>query len=86
MGEARLGGQSPDTPPRPVGKYSPGWGGYPIVGSPGQVVEELMGISNAGVDGCVLSWVNWEQEMRYWGDAVMPLLEQAGLRKPFQPH
>jgi hypothetical protein len=28
----------------------------------------------------VLSWVNYAEEMRYWNAAVMPLLEQAGLR------
>jgi hypothetical protein len=41
-----------------------------------------MHLSNLGLDGVVLSWVNYQDEMRYWNAEVMPLLEQAGLRSP----
>jgi dimethylsulfone monooxygenase len=31
-----------------------GWGGYPIIGTPEQVVDELQSLSNAGMDGVIL--------------------------------
>jgi FMNH2-dependent dimethyl sulfone monooxygenase len=59
-----------------------GRGGYPRVGTSEQVVDELARLSRAGLDGIVLSWVNYDDEMRQWMAEVMPLIEQAGLRKP----
>jgi dimethylsulfone monooxygenase len=66
-------------------RFLAGWGGLPLIGTPEQIVDQLAELSRAGLDGVVLSWVNYHQEMRDWGRDVMPLLEQAGLRKPFQP-
>jgi dimethylsulfone monooxygenase len=60
---------------------SPGWGSYLIVGTPEQVAERMVHLSGLGLDGVVLSWVNYPDEMRYWNAEVMPLLEQAGLRR-----
>jgi FMNH2-dependent dimethyl sulfone monooxygenase len=59
-----------------------GWGGYPLVGTPAQIVDELIALSKTGLDGIVLSWVNYHDEMRQFIAEVMPLIEQAGLRKP----
>ena len=39
----------------------------------------------AGLDGCVLSWVNYQAGLRQWIDEVLPLMEQAGLREPYRP-
>jgi alkanesulfonate monooxygenase SsuD/methylene tetrahydromethanopterin reductase-like flavin-dependent oxidoreductase (luciferase family) len=66
---------APDEPLR-----SPGWGSYLIVGNPAQVAERMLHLSDLGLDGVVLSWVNYPEEMRYWNAEVMPLLEEAGLR------
>ena len=33
-----------------------GWGGYPLVGTAEQIVDELGRLSRAGLDGIVLSW------------------------------
>jgi alkanesulfonate monooxygenase SsuD/methylene tetrahydromethanopterin reductase-like flavin-dependent oxidoreductase (luciferase family) len=60
---------------------TPGWGSYLIVGTPEQVAERMVHLSSLGLDGVVLSWVSYQEEMRYWNAEVMPLLEQAGLRK-----
>ena len=57
-----------------------GHGGYPVVGTPTQVVEQLTRLSQMGVDGVLLSWVDYLTECKQWIDEVMPLLEQAGLR------
>jgi dimethylsulfone monooxygenase len=60
-----------------------GWYGYPLVGTPEQIVSELEELSRCGLDGCLLSWVNYQAELQQWIADVMPLLEQAGLRKPW---
>jgi alkanesulfonate monooxygenase SsuD/methylene tetrahydromethanopterin reductase-like flavin-dependent oxidoreductase (luciferase family) len=59
---------------------SPGWGSYLVVGTPEQITERMVHLSNLGLDGVVLSWVNYQDEIHYWNAEVMPLLEQAGLR------
>jgi FMNH2-dependent dimethyl sulfone monooxygenase len=45
------------------------------------MVDKLAGVSAMGIDGVVLSWVNYHDELRQWNHEVMPLLIQAGLRK-----
>jgi len=59
-----------------------GHGGYPLVGTPEQIADELGRLSRAGVDGCLISWVKYKEEAKQWIDQVMPLLEQSGLRHP----
>jgi alkanesulfonate monooxygenase SsuD/methylene tetrahydromethanopterin reductase-like flavin-dependent oxidoreductase (luciferase family) len=41
-----------------------GWGGYPLIGTPAQIVEQLTALAKTGLDGIVLSWVNYRDEMR----------------------
>lgn len=57
-----------------------GWGGYPLVGTPEQVADGLLSISNAGMDGVILGFLNYESDLIHFGEKVMPLLRQAGLR------
>ena len=59
-----------------------GWGGYPLVGTPEQVTDKLIELSKTGIDGTLISMVDYNQELPYWNERVMPLLEQAGLRNP----
>jgi len=66
-------------------RFVAGWGGLPLIGTPEQIVDQLLELSRTGLDGVVLSWVNYHQEMRDWARDVLPLMEQAGLRKPFKP-
>ncbi|MBV9323212.1 MAG: LLM class flavin-dependent oxidoreductase [Chloroflexi bacterium] len=71
-------------PPQPSEPLrSPGWGSYLIVGTPEQVTDRMLRLSTLGLDGAVLSWVNYAEELAYWNTEVLPLLEQAGLREPF---
>jgi FMNH2-dependent dimethyl sulfone monooxygenase len=63
--------------------FKAGHGGYPLVGTPEQIVEQIDGISALGVDGLLMSWVDYLAECRQWIDRVLPLMEQAGQRKPF---
>ena len=55
-------------------------GGYPFVGTPDRVAEELEIISNAGVRGIGLSFVNFLSEIPYFCDEVLPRLARRGVR------
>jgi len=55
-------------------------GGYPFVGTPDRVAEELHGISKAGVRGIALSFVNYLDELPYFSDEVLPRLVRLGVR------
>ena len=64
-------------------RFVAGWGGYPLVGTPEQVVEKIKELSIFGVEGLILSWLDFRQELQYFGEKVLPLLEQEGLRFAF---
>jgi FMNH2-dependent dimethyl sulfone monooxygenase len=55
-------------------------GGYPFVGTPDRIAEELAIISRAGVRGIGLSFVNFLDEVPYFCGEVLPRLERAGVR------
>jgi dimethylsulfone monooxygenase len=60
-----------------------GWGGWPLVGTPEQVADQLIQLSEkTGVAGTLVTFVDYLEEMPYFNEQVLPLLEQAGLRKP----
>ena len=62
-----------------------GHGGYPLVGTAEQIVDELGKLADIGVDGCLISWVRYKEELAQWNEEVLPLMVQAGLREPFPP-
>jgi alkanesulfonate monooxygenase SsuD/methylene tetrahydromethanopterin reductase-like flavin-dependent oxidoreductase (luciferase family) len=62
--------------------FKAGHGGYPLVGTPEQIVEGIERLSAMGVDGLLLSWVDYLGECRQWIERVLPLMEQAGQRRP----
>jgi len=55
-------------------------GGYPFVGTPDRVAEELEIISKAGVRGIGLSFINYLSEVPYFCDEVLPRLVRQGVR------
>jgi FMNH2-dependent dimethyl sulfone monooxygenase len=57
-----------------------GYAGWPIVGNPEQVTEKLVELSAIGIDGIAMGFLDYHEEMAHFGEAVMPLLKQAGLR------
>ena len=62
-----------------------GHGGYPLVGTAEQIADEMCKLADIGVDGCLISCVDYKSELIQWNERVLPLLEQAGLRRPFVP-
>lgn len=64
--------------------FKAGHGGYPLVGTPESVAADLVRLSAMGVDGVLLSWLDYLEEGAQWVEEVMPLLVSAGLRAPPQ--
>jgi alkanesulfonate monooxygenase SsuD/methylene tetrahydromethanopterin reductase-like flavin-dependent oxidoreductase (luciferase family) len=62
-----------------------GWSGFPLVGTPEQIVDKLLMLSNSGLDGTALSFVNYQEELPQFINDVVPLMEQAGLRRAYHP-
>ena len=62
-----------------------GWAGYQLFGTPEQIVDKLIGLSKIGVNGVALSWVDYEAGIENFNAKVLPLMEQAGLRKAYVP-
>lgn len=57
--------------------------GYPLVGTAQKIADELQIISDAGVDGVIMTWVDAIDGLQKFTRDVLPLLEQAGLRQRF---
>ena len=45
-----------------------GHGGYPLVGTAEQIAAELCKLADIGVDGCLISWVDYKNELKQWND------------------
>jgi alkanesulfonate monooxygenase SsuD/methylene tetrahydromethanopterin reductase-like flavin-dependent oxidoreductase (luciferase family) len=58
-----------------------GIGGYPFVGTPDKVADELANLSRAGVRGIAFSLVNYADELPYVCEEVLPRLARLGLRQ-----
>lgn len=56
--------------------------GHLLVGDADRLAADLSEISQAGVDGVVLTWVDFQSGVRRFGAEVLPKLEAAGLRSP----
>lgn len=64
--------------------FKAGHGGYPLVGTPESVVAQLARLREMGVDGVLLSWLDYLGEGAQWVEEVMPLMVSAGLRAPVE--
>ncbi|CAB3733977.1 LLM class flavin-dependent oxidoreductase [Paraburkholderia rhynchosiae] len=63
--------------------FKGGWAGFPLVGTPEMIADHLAMLSDAGMDGVCLSWLDYKAGIAQWNAEVMPLLERAGLRAPY---
>ena len=55
-------------------------GNIEIIGTPEQVVEQLAALHKVGIDGVQLSFYDFAPDLDYFGERILPLLAQAGLR------
>jgi FMNH2-dependent dimethyl sulfone monooxygenase len=55
-------------------------GNIRLIGSPEQIVEQVIALKEAGIDGIQLSFFDFQPDLEHFGQRVLPLLKQAGLR------
>jgi FMNH2-dependent dimethyl sulfone monooxygenase len=55
-------------------------GNIQIVGSPEHVIDKLLGLKQAGCDGVQVAFFDFAPDLEFFGEAVLPLMRQAGLR------
>ena len=53
----------------------------PMIGTPEQIIDKLLEFSNNGLDGLTLSWVDYKDGLSQFGEKILPLMKQAGLRE-----
>jgi alkanesulfonate monooxygenase SsuD/methylene tetrahydromethanopterin reductase-like flavin-dependent oxidoreductase (luciferase family) len=63
-------------------RFAAGAGGFPLVGTAETIAERLALLSAAGVDGVLLTWVDYDAGIADFVRDVLPRLEAADLRKP----
>jgi alkanesulfonate monooxygenase SsuD/methylene tetrahydromethanopterin reductase-like flavin-dependent oxidoreductase (luciferase family) len=61
-------------------RFIAGWGGYPLVGTPQQIADELQEISEIGISGMILSFLDFLEGTEEFGEKVLPLMEERGTR------
>jgi len=64
-------------------RFAAGHGGYPLVGTPDHIADQLEQLSKAGIAGTTLAFVDYAKEFPYFRDEVLPRLERKGLREPY---
>lgn len=57
-------------------------GGEQLLGNAEDIAGAIQRLSQKGIDGILLNWVNPLEEIKSFNTQVLPLLEQAGLRVP----
>ena len=65
-------------------RFAAGHGAFPLTGTPDHIADQLRQLSEAGVAGMALSFVDYVKEFPYFRDEVIPRLERMGLREPMK--
>ncbi len=58
-----------------------GYGGYPLIGTPEQIVDQMIELNKAGVNGMMVGFLDYVEELQYFGERILPLMKEAGLRQ-----
>lgn len=72
-----------DMPPEAVRKLRiavAGGGGLPLFGTAQNIADRLKMLSECGIDGVLLTFVDYHAGLQKFTETVLPLVEQAGLR------
>ncbi len=56
------------------------FGGWPVIGTPDEVVAQIRQLSDLGLDGLALSWPDFEDGIARYHRDLLPRLQTAGLR------
>ena len=59
-------------------------GNITIVGLPEEVAGKIVELHTAGIDGVQLSFFDCQPNLNFFGERVLPLLHEAGLRHQAQ--
>jgi alkanesulfonate monooxygenase SsuD/methylene tetrahydromethanopterin reductase-like flavin-dependent oxidoreductase (luciferase family) len=65
--------------------FKAGFAGMPLVGTAQMIAEQCNAYNELGIDGLCLTWLDYHQGLDDFVDAVLPRLEQQGLRQPYSP-
>ncbi len=57
-------------------------GAYPLVGSPDDIAAEMKAMSDAGLAGTSIAFLDYLKEIPFFVQEVLPRLERLGLRQP----
>ncbi len=63
-----------------VERLMSGFFGVPLIGTPQQIVERMKLVSDAGIDGLAISWVDYREGLDQYTSKLLPLMIEAGLR------
>lgn len=55
-------------------------GNMQMVGTPEQVVEKMLKLHDCGIDGIQVNFYDYLPDLEYFGERVLPLMKEAGLR------
>jgi alkanesulfonate monooxygenase SsuD/methylene tetrahydromethanopterin reductase-like flavin-dependent oxidoreductase (luciferase family) len=64
-------------------RFAAGAGGSILAGTADDIAAQLQGYADAGLDGVLLTWVDFVDGLTRFSRDVLPLLESRGLRQPF---
>ena len=56
-----------------------GGGSYPLIGTPDDIADEIEKLYHAGIDGILFTFINFEDEMPYFNETVLPRLRDKGI-------
>ncbi len=55
--------------------------GYPLIGTPEHIAEQIGELAAAGIDGLALTWMNYEEGLNQFIAEILPLLQREGIRR-----
>jgi len=88
MWVAEIGEDAKQLRPEQMINMSRNWaagGGYGLVGTPDMIMDKIGRLSRAGLDGLMMTALEPVTMVDRFGAKVIPLMEQAGLRRPYTP-
>ena len=64
-------------------RFAAGAGGTILVGTAQRIADRLEAMATAGLDGVLLTWVDFMDGLARFAEGVLPLPETRGFRQPF---